>query len=142
MSLGAAWLYYFMIRRAATRAVSLIGVVATMQHPRGGKIMNLRLLFPAPDECAQAADDLRRRPGIGVPFVRRAGIGLRDRRCRHHAGHDRPACEAFALFGEKLAPLALVGMAVCVVGVFLAAHSEPNQRRMLRQFYDIQPPQH
>jgi drug/metabolite transporter (DMT)-like permease len=26
---------------------------------------------------------------------------------------------AFALFGETLAPLALVGMAVCVVGVFL-----------------------
>jgi drug/metabolite transporter (DMT)-like permease len=28
---------------------------------------------------------------------------------------DRP----WSLFGERLAPLALVGMAVCVVGVFL-----------------------
>jgi drug/metabolite transporter (DMT)-like permease len=26
---------------------------------------------------------------------------------------------AFALFGERLAPLAIVGMAVCVAGVFL-----------------------
>jgi hypothetical protein len=60
LSLGAVWLYYFMIRRAAaTRAVSLF------------------YLTPV------------------------------------------TALMAFALFGEKLAPLALVGMAVCIVGVFL-----------------------
>jgi drug/metabolite transporter (DMT)-like permease len=29
------------------------------------------------------------------------------------------ALMAFALFGEKLSSLALVGMAVCVIGVFL-----------------------
>jgi len=61
LSLGAVWLYYFMIRRAAaTRVVSLFYL---------------------------------------TPLV--------------------TALMAFALFGETLAPLALVGMAVCVVGVFL-----------------------
>jgi drug/metabolite transporter (DMT)-like permease len=29
------------------------------------------------------------------------------------------ALMAWALFGERLAPLALVGMAICVAGVFL-----------------------
>jgi drug/metabolite transporter (DMT)-like permease len=61
LSLGAVWLYYFMIRRAAaTRVVSLFYLTPPVT-----------------------------------------------------------ALMAFALFGEKLAPLALVGMAVCVVGVFL-----------------------
>jgi drug/metabolite transporter (DMT)-like permease len=61
LSLGAVWLYYFMIRRAAaTRVVSLFYLTPPVT-----------------------------------------------------------ALMAFALFGERLAPLALVGMAVCVVGVFL-----------------------
>jgi drug/metabolite transporter (DMT)-like permease len=61
LSLGAVWLYYFMIRHAAaTRVVSLF--------------------------C------------LTPPVT---------------------ALMAFALFGETLAPLALVGMAVCVIGVFL-----------------------
>jgi drug/metabolite transporter (DMT)-like permease len=61
LSLGAVWLYYFMIRRsAATRVVSLFYLTPPVT-----------------------------------------------------------ALMAFALFGEKLAPLALVGMAVCVAGVFL-----------------------
>ena len=61
LSLGAVWLYYFMIRRAAaTRVVSLFYLTPPVT-----------------------------------------------------------ALMAFALFGETLAPLALVGMAVCVVGVFL-----------------------
>lgn len=61
LSLGAVWLYYFMIRRAAaTRVVSLFYLTPPVT-----------------------------------------------------------ALMAFALFGEKLAPLALVGMAVCVLGVFL-----------------------
>jgi len=61
LSLGAVWLYYFMIRHAAaTRVVSLFYLTPPVT-----------------------------------------------------------ALMAFALFGEKLAPLALVGMAVCVVGVFL-----------------------
>jgi len=61
LSIGAVWLYYFMIRRAAaTRVVSLFYLTPPVT-----------------------------------------------------------ALIAFALFGEKLAPLALVGMAVCVVGVFL-----------------------
>jgi drug/metabolite transporter (DMT)-like permease len=61
LSLGAVWLYYFMIRRAAaTRVVSLFYLTPPVT-----------------------------------------------------------ALMAWALFGEKLAPLALVGMAVCVAGVFL-----------------------
>ena len=61
LSLGAVWLYYFMIRRAAaTRVVSLFYLTPPVT-----------------------------------------------------------ALMAFALFGEMLALLALVGMAVCVVGVFL-----------------------
>jgi drug/metabolite transporter (DMT)-like permease len=61
LSLGAVWLYYFMIRHAAaTRVVSLFYLTPPVT-----------------------------------------------------------ALMAFALFGEKLAPLALVGMAVCVVGVAL-----------------------
>jgi drug/metabolite transporter (DMT)-like permease len=61
LSLGAVWLYYFMIRHAAaTRVVSLFYLTPPVT-----------------------------------------------------------ALIAFALFGERLAPLALVGMAVCVVGVFL-----------------------
>jgi drug/metabolite transporter (DMT)-like permease len=61
LSLGAVWLYYFMIRHAAaTRVVSLFYLTPPVT-----------------------------------------------------------ALMAFALFGEKLAPLALIGMAVCVVGVFL-----------------------
>ena len=61
LSLGAVWLYYYMIRRAAaTRVVSLF------------------YLTP--------------------PIT---------------------ALMAWAMFGERLAPLALAGMAVCVVGVFL-----------------------
>ena len=61
LSIGAVWLYYFMIRRAAaTRVVSLFYLTPPVT-----------------------------------------------------------ALMAFALFGEKLAPLALVGMVVCVVGVFL-----------------------
>jgi drug/metabolite transporter (DMT)-like permease len=61
LSLGAVWLYYFMIRHAAaTRVVSLFYLTPPVT-----------------------------------------------------------ALMAFALFGEKLAPLALVGMAVCVIGVFL-----------------------
>ena len=61
LSIGAVWLYYFMIRRAAaTRVVSLFYLTPPVT-----------------------------------------------------------ALMAFALFGEKLAPLALLGMAVCVVGVFL-----------------------
>jgi len=61
LSLGAVWLYYFMIRRAAaTRVVSLFYLTPPVT-----------------------------------------------------------ALMAFALFGEKLSFLALVGMAVCVAGVFL-----------------------
>jgi drug/metabolite transporter (DMT)-like permease len=61
LSLGAVWLYYFMIRRAAaTRVVSLFYLTPPVT-----------------------------------------------------------ALMAWALFGERLAPLALVGMAVCVAGVFL-----------------------
>ena len=61
LSLGAVWLYYFMIRRAAaTRGVSLCYLTPPVT-----------------------------------------------------------ALMAFALFGEKLSFLALVGMAVCVAGVFL-----------------------
>ena len=61
LSLGAVWLYYFMIRRAAaTRVVSLF------------------YLTPAVT-----------------------------------------ALIAWAMFGERLAPLGLIGMAVCVAGVFL-----------------------
>ena len=61
LSLGAVWLYYYLIRRAAaTRVVSLF------------------YLTP--------------------PIT---------------------ALMAWALFDERLAPLALLGMAVCVVGVFL-----------------------
>jgi drug/metabolite transporter (DMT)-like permease len=61
LSLGAVWLYYFMIRRAAaTRVVSLFYLTPPVT-----------------------------------------------------------ALLAWALFGEKLAPLALLGMAVCVAGVFL-----------------------
>ncbi len=61
LSLGAVWLYYFMIRHAAaTRVVSLLYLTPPVT-----------------------------------------------------------ALMAWALFGEKLAPLALLGMAVCVVGVFL-----------------------
>ena len=61
LSIGAVWLYYFMIRRAAaTRVVSLFYLTPPVT-----------------------------------------------------------ALMAFTLFGEKLAPLALLGMAVCVVGVFL-----------------------
>ena len=61
LSLGAVWLYYFMIRHAAaTRVVSLFYLT----------------------------------PPVA-------------------------ALMAFALFGEKLSSLALVGMAVCVIGVFL-----------------------
>ena len=61
LSLGAVWLYYFMIRHAAA-----------------ARMVSLFYLTP--------------------PVT---------------------ALMAFALFGEKLAPLALFGMAVCVVGVFL-----------------------
>jgi drug/metabolite transporter (DMT)-like permease len=61
LSLGAVWLYYFMIRHAAaTRVVSLFYLTPPVT-----------------------------------------------------------ALMAFALFGEKLSSLALVGMAVCVIGVFL-----------------------
>jgi drug/metabolite transporter (DMT)-like permease len=61
LSLGAVWLYYFMIRRAAaTRVVSLFYLTPPVT-----------------------------------------------------------ALMAFALFGEKLSFLALIGMAVCVAGVFL-----------------------
>jgi drug/metabolite transporter (DMT)-like permease len=61
LSLGAVWLYYFMIRHAAaTRVVSLFYLTPPVT-----------------------------------------------------------AVMAWALFGEHLAPLALVGMAVCVAGVFL-----------------------
>ncbi|MGO9628554.1 MAG: DMT family transporter [Xanthobacteraceae bacterium] len=61
LSIGAVWLYYFMIRRAAaTRVVSLFYLTPPVT-----------------------------------------------------------ALMAWALFGEMLAPRALVGMAVCVVGVFL-----------------------
>jgi drug/metabolite transporter (DMT)-like permease len=60
-SIGAVWLYYFMIRHAAaTRVVSLFYLTPPVT-----------------------------------------------------------ALMAFSLFGEKLAPLALVGMAGCVAGVFL-----------------------
>ena len=61
LSIGAVWLYYFMIRRAAAM-----------------RVVSLFYLTP--------------------PVT---------------------TLMAFALFGEKLAPLALVGMAVCVVGVFM-----------------------
>jgi drug/metabolite transporter (DMT)-like permease len=61
LSLGAVWLYYFMIRRAAaTRVVSLFYLTPPVT-----------------------------------------------------------ALMAWVLFGERLAPLALLGMAVCVAGVFL-----------------------
>jgi drug/metabolite transporter (DMT)-like permease len=61
LSLGAVWLYYFMIRHAAaTRVVSMFYLTPPVT-----------------------------------------------------------ALMAFALFGEKLSSLALVGMAVCVIGVFL-----------------------
>jgi len=61
LSLGAVWLLYFLIRRAAaTRVVSLFYLTPPMT-----------------------------------------------------------ALMAWALFGERLAPLALLGMAICVVGVFL-----------------------
>jgi drug/metabolite transporter (DMT)-like permease len=72
LSIGAVWLYYFMIRRAAaTRVVSLFYLTPPVT-----------------------------------------------------------ALMAWALFGERLAPLALVGMAVCVAGVFLVNwRASGNQAR-------------